>query len=110
DYPHEKLEFQVLDDSTDETSGIIYQKLEWMKTNSLNIKHIRRVNRRGYKAGALDEGLRTARGEFIAIFDSDFIPEPDFLKRTLPYFTDAETGVVQTRWGHINKDYSLITR
>ena len=110
DYPHEKMEIQILDDSTDETSGIIYQKLEWLKKFGVDLKHIRRENREGYKAGALKEGLQTARGEFIVIFDSDFIPDPDFLKKTLPHFADSAIGVVQTRWGHINKDYSLITQ
>ncbi len=110
DYPKEKLEIQILDDSTDETSGIIYQKLEWLKNSGLNIVHLHRGNRTGFKAGALKEGLRNAKGEFIAIFDSDFIPENNFLKKTLSHFTDPHIGVVQTRWGHINKDYSLITR
>lgn len=109
-YPAGKLEIQVLDDSTDETSGIVYQKLEWLGRFGHDIKHIRRENRRGYKAGALQEGLQTARGEFIVIFDSDFIPEPDFLRKTLPAFVDPQVGVVQTRWGHINKNYSLITQ
>ncbi len=110
DYPVEKLEIQILDDSTDETSGIIYQKLEWLKNFGLDIKHVHRQNRTGYKAGALEEGLHTAKGQFIVIFDSDFIPDKNFLKKTLPYFTDPDIGVVQTRWGHINKDYSLITQ
>lgn len=110
DYPREKIEIQILDDSTDETSGIIYQKLEWLKKFGVDMKHIHREKRDGYKAGALREGLRTAKGEFIAIFDSDFIPDPDFLKKTLPHFADSAIGVVQTRWGHINKDYSLITQ
>jgi len=109
-YPHEKLEIQILDDSTDETSGIIYQKMEWLKGFGLNIKHIHREHRVGYKAGALKEGLHEAKGEFMVIFDSDFIPDANFLKKTLPHFSDPEIGVVQTRWGHINKDYSLITR
>lgn len=110
DYPREKMEIQILDDSTDETSGIIYQKLEWLKNFRFDIKHIHRRSRSGFKAGALEEGLQTAKGEFIVIFDSDFIPGEDFLKKTLPYFADPTTGVVQTRWGHINKDYSLITQ
>lgn len=110
DYPVEKLEIQILDDSTDETSGIIYQKLEWLKNFGLDIKHVHRQNRTGYKAGALEAGLHTAKGQFIVIFDSDFIPDKNFLKKTLPYFTDPDIGVVQTRWGHINKDYSLITQ
>ena len=110
DYPREKLEIQVLDDSTDETSGIIYQKLEWLKKHSLDIKHYHRENRAGFKAGALEGGLMKAQGDFIVIFDSDFIPEENFLRKTLPYFTDPVIGVVQTRWGHINKDYSFITQ
>lgn len=109
-YPPEKLEIQILDDSTDETSGIIFQKLEWLDRLGLDIKHIRRENRKGYKAGALQEALQTARGEYIVIFDSDFIPAPDFLRHTLPEFVDPAVGVVQTRWGHINKNYSLITQ
>lgn len=110
DYPREKLEIQVLDDSTDETSAIIYQKLEWLQKFELDIKQIRRDTRAGFKAGALQEGLQKARGEFIVIFDSDFIPEKDFIKKTLPWFQDPAVGVVQTRWGHINKDYSLMTQ
>jgi len=110
DYPREKMEIQILDDSTDETSGIIYQKLEWLKRFGVDMKHIHRENREGFKAGALKEGLETAKGDFIVIFDSDFIPDPDFLKKTLPYFSDPKVGVVQTRWGHINKDYSFITQ
>ena len=110
DYPSEKLEIQILDDSTDETSGIIFQKLEWIKRTGRDIKHIRRESRKGFKAGALAEALEQARGEYIAIFDADFIPAPDFLRKTLPYFADAGIGAVQTRWGHINKDYSMLTR
>lgn len=110
DYPREKLQVQVLDDSTDETTGIIYQKIQWLKRFGVEMQHIHRENRQGYKAGALAEGLHTAKGEFIVIFDADFVPSRDFLKKTLPHFTDPRTGVVQTRWGHINKDYSLITQ
>lgn len=110
DHPREKLEIQILDDSTDETSGIIYQKLAWLEKFDLDIKHLRRDTRTGYKAGALQEGLQTAKGDFIVIFDSDFIPKEDFLKKTLPWFTDPSLGVVQTRWGHLNKDYSLVTQ
>lgn len=110
EYPHEKLEIQVLDDSTDETSGIIYQKMEWLSRFGIDIKHIHRGKREGYKAGALANGLSAAKGDFIVIFDADFIPEPDFLRKTLPWFIDPKVGAVQTRWGHINADYSLITR
>jgi cellulose synthase/poly-beta-1,6-N-acetylglucosamine synthase-like glycosyltransferase len=109
-YPREKLEIQILDDSTDETSGIIYQKVELLEKQGFDIKHIHRENRAGYKAGALGEGLIHAKGEFIVIFDSDFIPDKDFLRKTLAHFADPLVGVVQTRWGHINKDYSLITQ
>ena len=110
DYPQDKLEIQVLDDSTDETVAIIAAKVAELQSEGLNIHHIRRANRKGYKAGALENGLHLAHGEFIAIFDADFLPYPDFLLRTIPWFGDAEIGAVQTRWGHINRDYSLLTR
>ncbi len=110
DYPCDRLEIQVLDDSTDETVDIVAQKVEAYRRQGLQIHHIRRGTREGFKAGALDYGLGQARGEFIAIFDADFLPRPDFLKRTIPYFDDPKIGVVQTRWEHLNEDYSLITR
>ncbi len=110
DYPKEKLEIQVLDDSTDETTEIILRKIESFSSLGLNFKLIHRENRIGYKAGALDHGFHIASGEFIVIFDADFIPSPDFLKKTLPYFANEKIGVVQTRWGHINKEYSLLTK
>jgi cellulose synthase/poly-beta-1,6-N-acetylglucosamine synthase-like glycosyltransferase len=109
-YPKEKLEIQILDDSTDETTGIILKKIESLRVLKLDIKLIHRENRSGYKAGALDHGMKLATGEFIAIFDADFIPERDFLEKTLPHFLEASTGAVQTRWDHINKDYSILTR
>ena len=109
-YPKDKLEIQVLDDSTDETTDIISKKIEALKTNGLDIKLLHRLNRVGYKAGALAESLESAKGKFIAIFDADFIPEPDFLIRTIPHFSDPHIGVVQTRWGHINKEYSILTQ
>lgn len=109
-YPSGKLEIQVLDDSTDESFEITAALVEKLKLTGLDIKHIRRINRSGFKAGALKEGLKTARGEFIAVFDSDFLPGEDWLLKTVPYFKDAEIGVVQTRWGHINRDYSLLTK
>lgn len=108
-YPKDKLEIQILDDSTDETTGIIQKKLIEMKSSELDIKLLHRGDRTGYKAGALAHGLGFARGEFIAIFDADFIPAPDFLIKTLPYFS-TKVGVVQTRWGHINREYSILTR
>lgn len=110
DYPKDKFEIQVLDDSTDETVQIVAQKVEEIsRKKGLNIHHIRRSKRIGYKAGALDFGLQTALGEFVAIFDVDFLPKSDFLQETIPYFQNQKVGVVQTRWGHINKDYSLLT-
>ncbi len=110
DYPRDRLEIQVLDDSTDETVDIVARKVETYRRQGLQIHHIRRGTREGFKAGALDYGLGLAKGEFIAIFDADFLPRPDFLKRTIPYFDDPNIGVVQTRWEHLNEDYSLITR
>lgn len=110
DYPRERLEIQVLDDSTDETTRIAQKWVAHYQQQGYLIELRHRDKRRGYKAGALREGLAEATGEFIAIFDADFLPPKDFLKRTLPHFTDAEVGVVQTRWGHLNSDYSLLTR
>lgn len=110
-YLPENLEIQVLDDSTDETVRIVAAVVEKYKAKGFDIKHIHRTNRQGYKAGALKEGLTTARGEYVAIFDADFIPKPDFLLKTLPYFlNDKKIGMVQTRWEHLNSDYSLLTR
>jgi cellulose synthase/poly-beta-1,6-N-acetylglucosamine synthase-like glycosyltransferase len=110
EYPKDKLEIQVLDDSTDETVTSTQQHIETLKANGLDIKHITRTVRTGFKAGALKEGLEIAKGEFIAIFDSDFLPKPDWLMRTIPYFKDSAIGVVQTRWGHINRNYSILTK
>ncbi|WP_303318249.1 cellulose synthase family protein [Flavivirga abyssicola] len=110
DYPKDKLEIQVLDDSTDETVNTTRQQIEKLKATGLDIRHITRTDRSGFKAGALKEGLEIAKGEFIAIFDSDFLPKKDWLKRTVPYFKDENIGVVQTRWGHINRNYSILTR
>ncbi|MEX1277276.1 MAG: cellulose synthase family protein [Bacteroidota bacterium] len=110
EYPKEKLEVQVLDDSTDETVDIVAALVREHSLLGYDIKHIRRPNRSGYKAGALKAGLETARGEFIAIFDADFVPNTDFLLRTLPHFANARIGLVQTRWEHLNSEYSLLTR
>ncbi len=110
DYPKDALEFQVLDDSTDETVNIIAAKVKEKTLEGIDIQHVRRPERIGYKAGALKYGNEIAKGEFIAIFDADFIPSPDFLEKTIPFFNDERIGVVQTRWGHINKDYSLLTK
>jgi cellulose synthase/poly-beta-1,6-N-acetylglucosamine synthase-like glycosyltransferase len=111
DYPKDLLEIQVLDDSTDETSDISERAVRRHASRGFNIRHIHRVDRTGYKAGALEAGLSQSTGEFIAIFDADFIPGADFLQKTLPYLVgDAGLGMVQARWGHINQDYSLLTK
>ncbi len=109
DYPKDKLQIQVLDDSTDETKDVIAKKVAEVAARGINIQHVHRVDRTGYKAGALDAAMDEVQGDFIAIFDADFVPEPDFLQKTMPYFEDEKIGVVQTRWGHINKDYSILT-
>lgn len=110
EYPRERLEVQVLDDSTDESFDIAAQKVEEWRKKGLDIIHVKRPERIGFKAGALAYGLNRAKGEFTAIFDADFVPEPDFLLRTLPSFEGERVGVVQTRWEHLNEDYSLLTR
>ncbi|MEZ4855634.1 MAG: glycosyltransferase family 2 protein [Gelidibacter sp.] len=110
DYPKDKLEIQVLDDSTDETVKTTFEHVQKLKQTGLDIKHICRTDRSGFKAGALKEGLKIAKGEYIAIFDADFLPKPNWLKKTIPYFKDEHIGVVQTRWGHINRNYSTLTK
>jgi cellulose synthase/poly-beta-1,6-N-acetylglucosamine synthase-like glycosyltransferase len=110
DYPAALLEIQVLDDSTDETRGIAESTVRRFAAQGIDIKYFHRANRSGYKAGALEAGLKAARGEFIAIFDADFLPSPDFLARLMPHFGDQQVGMVQARWGHINQDYSLLTK
>lgn len=110
DYPKEKYEIHILDDSTDETVKIVSDKVKHYKKLGYQIEQIQREIRSGYKAGALKDGMSKAKGEFIAIFDADFLPQRDFLQRTLPYFKNAAVGVVQTRWGHINNDYSILTK
>jgi len=110
DYPHDRLEIQVLDDSTDETRSIAEMAVRRFATEGIDIKYYHRTDRTGYKAGALEAGLKTARGEFIAIFDADFSPTSDFLTRLMPHFRDPHIGMVQARWGHINQDYSLLTK
>lgn len=110
DYPMDKLEIQVLDDSTDETVEIVANIVKEYNLRGFDIKHIHRKERTGFKAGALKEGLKTSRGEFIAIFDADFIPRRNFLKVVLPFFKDPQMGMVQTRWEHLNRTYSLVTQ
>ena len=113
DYPPDLLHIQVLDDSTDATVALAAGRVAHHTTQGLSISHVRRPSREGYKAGALRHGLELTEndGEFIAIFDADFVPTPDFLRRTIPFFLqDTNVGVVQTRWGHLNENESLLTR
>lgn len=111
DYPRDKLQIQVLDDSIDETTNLAQEIVNYHKAKGIDIELIHREERRGFKAGALQEALSQAKGEFIAIFDADFVPRSDFLLRTIPLFLERpRLGLVQTRWGHINADYSTLTR
>ncbi|MCE7992880.1 MAG: glycosyltransferase [Roseivirga sp.] len=110
DYPKDKLEIQILDDSTDETSDLIGDFLKENEEGGYEFIHIQRDDRSGYKAGALAYGTERCRGEFIAIFDADFVPDQKFLMQTIPHFQDAGVGVVQTRWLHINEGHSVLTR
>jgi len=109
DYPADRLEIQVLDDSTDDTAAIVAETAQRLRARGVNVVHVRRAERTGFKAGALASGLASARGEFVAIFDADFVPPLDFLRRTIPHFADARVAVVQTRWGHLNRDFSFLT-
>ena len=109
DYPHELLDIQVLDDSTDETQEVARTCVERYQALGLPIHYVHRNDRTGYKAGALAAGLESAKGEFVAIFDADFLPSPDFLRRTLPYFADSKIAMVQTRWTYLNRHYSALT-
>jgi cellulose synthase/poly-beta-1,6-N-acetylglucosamine synthase-like glycosyltransferase len=109
DYPRDRLEVQVLDDSTDETSQIVGALVEKYRRDGLNIRHLRREGREGYKAGALAAGLAEARGEFIVLLDADFLPPEKFLREVLPPFEDPRVGMVQARWGHLNREASLLT-
>ena len=110
DYPADLLEIQVLDDSTDETKELIAHKVQQYRNKGIDIVHIIRTKRTGYKAGALGDALPLAKGEFIAIFDADFLPRPDFLQKLMPRFDDPTIGVIQTRWEHLNEQYSLLTK
>ncbi|MDA3894574.1 MAG: glycosyltransferase [Desulfobacteraceae bacterium] len=109
-WPDDKLEIQVLDDSDDDTRTITEERAAYWAATGKNIRVIRRNCRTGYKAGALAAGLKKASGDFIAVFDADFVPAPDFLKNTLPYFTEKNIGMVQARWGFLNTNYSWLTR
>jgi cellulose synthase/poly-beta-1,6-N-acetylglucosamine synthase-like glycosyltransferase len=110
DYPRDLLQIQVLDDSTDETREITDEMVEELRSSGIDIELIRRSDRTGFKAGALETGLPTCKGEFILILDADFVPQPDILKQTVHFFTDPRVGMIQTRWGHLNRTYSLLTR
>ncbi len=110
DYPREKLDIQLLDDSTDETCEVAAAIAARHRAAGCPIQHIHRANRHGYKAGALDHGLRTARGEFIAIFDADFVPPPTWLMDVIHHFAEPNVGMAQTRWTHLNRDYSFLTQ
>jgi cellulose synthase/poly-beta-1,6-N-acetylglucosamine synthase-like glycosyltransferase len=109
DYPLEKLDIQVLDDSTDETVAVARGLVNHYAAKGFPVSYHHRSNREGFKAGALSEGLKTAKGEFVAIFDADFVPPEDFLLRTIHHFTDPKIAMVQTRWTHINRNYSFLT-
>jgi cellulose synthase/poly-beta-1,6-N-acetylglucosamine synthase-like glycosyltransferase len=109
-YPKDRFEIHILDDSTDTTVDIVHRKVSEYRNAGFQIEQINRANRQGFKAGALKEAMAHAHGEFIAIFDADFLPSPDFLQKTLPHFQQENVGVVQTRWEHLNEDFSLLTR
>ena len=109
DYPRDRLEIQVLDDSTDETQGICRRKVNELISEGFNVQYIHRTDRTGYKAGALENGLKAATGELALVFDADFLPAPEMLRESVHYFTDPEVGMVQARWGHVNRDYSKLT-
>jgi cellulose synthase/poly-beta-1,6-N-acetylglucosamine synthase-like glycosyltransferase len=110
DYPRDRLQIQVLDDSTDDTREMTAQLVDELRRRGFNVELIHRVDRTGFKAGALAVGLSSADGEFLCILDADFVPQPDLLKRTIHFFTDPKIGMIQTRWGHLNRGYSLLTR
>ena len=110
DYPRDRLEIQVLDDSTDETSKLVAERVQHYLSKGFRIHHVHRAHRGGFKAGALEKGLSKAQGDLLAVFDADFSPQPRFLKQTVPHFADPEVGMVQARWEHLNRRYSLLTR
>jgi cellulose synthase/poly-beta-1,6-N-acetylglucosamine synthase-like glycosyltransferase len=109
DYPSDLLEIQVLDDSTDETVALVAAEVARQRLRGIDIVHLHRDEQRGFKAGALADGLVVAKGEFIAVFDADFLPAPDFLRRMMPRFDHPRVAFVQARWGHLNRDYSVLT-
>ena len=110
DYPTDRLEIQVLDDSTDETGQRVGRLVAHYRQQGIQIEHLRRTDRVGFKAGALANGLERATGELIAVFDADFLPQQDYLRRSVPYLQNPGIGMVQACWGHVNREYSLLTR
>jgi cellulose synthase/poly-beta-1,6-N-acetylglucosamine synthase-like glycosyltransferase len=110
DYPKDKLEIQVLDDSTDETTEIARKKADELRARGFDVSFRHRENRHGFKAGALEEGLRDAKGDYVLVFDADFVPTASIIFDLIHFFTDPKVGMVQARWGHLNRDYSLLTR
>lgn len=110
DYPRDRLQVQVLDDSTDETTSLAAAQIAALRAGGLDVELVHRTDRSGFKAGALENGLKTCTGEFILILDADFVPTRDILQRTIHFFTDPKIGMIQTRWGHLNRTYSLLTR
>jgi cellulose synthase/poly-beta-1,6-N-acetylglucosamine synthase-like glycosyltransferase len=110
EYPRDRLEIQILDDSTDETGDLLLPVVARLRRQGLDIAYLHRTDRRGYKAGALDAGLKLAKGELIAMFDADFLPERDFLRQAVPHFRDPKVAVVQGRWGHLNREENMLTR
>jgi cellulose synthase/poly-beta-1,6-N-acetylglucosamine synthase-like glycosyltransferase len=110
DYPRDRLQIQLLDDSTDETVDICRRGIEGLKERGFDAEHIHRTDRTGFKAGALENGTRRAKGEFLLILDADFVPNPDLLQKTIHFFSDPQVGMLQTRWGHLNRTFNLLTR
>ena len=109
DYPRDKLQIQIVDDSTDDTSDLIAERIASYQQQGLNISHVQRANRQGFKAGALRDAMEFASGEFIAIFDADFFPEPSLLLNTIHHFTQPDLGMLQFRWEHLNRNSSALT-
>src|SRR3954464_3581500 len=110
DYPKDRLQIQVLDDSTDDTRELTASSVAELQSRGFNVELIHRTDRTGFKAGALETGLASAQSDFVCILDADFVPQPDLLRKTIHFFTDPKVGMIQTRWGHLNRGYSLLTR
>lgn len=110
DYPRDRMHIQLLDDSTDETVEICREGIRQLRERGFDAEHIHRTDRSGFKAGALENGTKSAKGEYLLILDADFVPKPDLLKKTIHYFTDEKIGMIQTRWGHLNRNFNILTR